>query len=76
MLELTRRDEPAAGTGEIVVEPTSAALSAPDLLIRRGGYQGNPQPPRTVGSEVVGRVVSAGSASGAPSLSARLQTDR
>ena len=59
VLELAELPEPTAEDGVVVVEPHVVGISAPDLLMVRGEYQGTAPPPLTVGAEIVGRVVGA-----------------
>ncbi|WEX12446.1 NADPH:quinone oxidoreductase family protein [Chelativorans sp. AA-79] len=48
------------GPGELVIEAGAAGINFPDLLLVRGKYQDQPQPPFTPGKEAAGRVVSLG----------------
>lgn len=64
VLELAEVADPVVDQEEVLVEPHVVGLSAPDLLMMRGQYQGTRPPPLTVGAELVGRVVEVGPGSG------------
>jgi len=63
-LELTEIDEPQGGDGLVVIDVKAAGVSFPDLLLTRGEYQIQPEPPFVPGIEVAGVVVSAPADSG------------
>src|SRR5436309_12577427 len=50
--------------GELLIEVRAAGISFPDLLLSRGEYQLNPDPPFTLGLEAAGVVRSAAPGSG------------
>jgi NADPH2:quinone reductase len=53
--------EPVPGPGEVLIEVHAVGVSFPDLLLSQGRYQVRPDPPFTLGVDVAGTVVSAGS---------------
>lgn len=52
--------DPVPGPGEVVIAVEAAALNYPDVLIIEDRYQMRPPRPFAPGSEVAGRIVSAG----------------
>jgi NADPH2:quinone reductase len=54
-------EEPTPGPDDVLVEVHSVGISFPDLLLSKGQYQVRPEPPFTLGVDVAGTVVSAGS---------------
>ena len=63
-LTLTDVPEPELGDGMILIDVSAAGVSFPDLLLSRGEYQIQPEPPFVLGVEVAGRVVRAPEGSG------------
>ncbi|HEX9772879.1 MAG TPA: NADPH:quinone oxidoreductase family protein [Steroidobacteraceae bacterium] len=52
--------EPAAGTGEVLLDVRAAALNFPDLLMVQGRYQDRPPLPFVAGSELSGVIAAVG----------------
>lgn len=50
--------EPTPGAGDVLVEVHRVGVSFPDLLLSRGEYQLQPEPPFTLGVDYAGTVVS------------------
>jgi NADPH2:quinone reductase len=60
VLELTERDRPTPGEGEVLVDVRAVGVNFADIMQRRGDYQGGPQPPYTPGMEVAGVISEVG----------------
>ncbi len=58
-VELADIPIPELGAGEALVRVRAASLNYPDLLMAQGKYQFKPEPPFTLGMELVGKVVEA-----------------
>lgn len=54
VLELTERDRPSPGEGEVLIGVRAAGVNFADIMQRRGEYLGGPEPPFTPGMEVAG----------------------
>lgn len=63
-LRLSDVPEPVAGEGMVLIEVTAAGVSFPDLLLTRGEYQIQPEPPFVPGVEAAGTVLEAPESSG------------
>ncbi len=59
-MKLADVPEPVAGAGQVVIDVGAAAVSFPELLTIRGGYQFKPALPFTPGNEVAGVVSAVG----------------
>ena len=59
-LSWEERPDPAAGTGEVLIEIRAAGVNFPDGLMVRGEYQVKPPHPFTPGSEIAGVVRAVG----------------
>lgn len=60
VLELTERDRPEPGPGEVRIEVEAAGVNFADIMQRRGHYHGGPEPPFVPGLEVAGVVDAVG----------------
>lgn len=63
-LRLDDVPEPSPGDDTVLIEVAAAGVSFPDLLLTRGEYQIQPEPPFVPGVECAGRVLSAPKGSG------------
>lgn len=63
-LRLDEVPEPVAGEDTVLIEVAAAGVSFPDLLLTRGEYQIQPEPPFVPGVECAGRVLQAPAGSG------------
>ncbi len=61
-LDYADLDSPVAGPNEIVIRAEAIGVNYPDGLLVQGLYQARPETPFVPGMEVVGEVISAGSA--------------
>jgi NADPH:quinone reductase len=61
VLKVVTRPVPQPGPGEILVKVSAAGINRPDVLQRQGGYPPPPGAPDTLGLEIAGEVVAAGS---------------
>ena len=59
-MELTERDVPDPGEGEVRIEVRAAGVNFADIMQRRGHYQGGPEPPYVPGMEVAGVIDAVG----------------
>src|SRR5215213_3157824 len=59
-LTLEELPDPAAGTGEVVVDVSVAAVNFPDVLFVANRYQISVPPPFTPGSEFAGTIAAVG----------------
>jgi NADPH2:quinone reductase len=59
-MKLVDVPEPSAGPGQVVIDVGAAAVSFPELLTIRGGYQFKPALPFTPGNEVAGVISAVG----------------
>ena len=60
VMQLVDVAEPTAGPGQVVIDVGAVAVSFPELLTIRGGYQFQPALPFTPGNEVAGVVSAVG----------------
>jgi NADPH2:quinone reductase len=60
VIEVTDRDVPDPGPGQVRVEVKAAGINFADIMQRRGHYQGGPEPPYVAGMEVAGVVDAVG----------------
>jgi NADPH2:quinone reductase len=59
-LEVTERETPEPGEGELRIETRAAGVNFADIMQRRGHYHGGPEPPYVPGMEVAGVVDAVG----------------
>ena len=59
-MELTEREVPDPGEGEVRIEVRAAGINFADIMQRRGHYQGGPEPPYVPGMEVAGVIDAVG----------------
>ncbi|MFB6083001.1 MAG: zinc-binding alcohol dehydrogenase family protein [Halorientalis sp.] len=59
-IEVTDREKPEPGSGEVRIEVEAAGINFADIMQRRGDYQGGPEPPYVPGMEVTGVVDAVG----------------
>jgi NADPH2:quinone reductase len=60
VIELTERDVPEPGEGEVRIEVRAAGVNFADIMQRRGHYHGGPEPPYRPGAEVAGVIDAVG----------------
>jgi NADPH2:quinone reductase len=60
VLELIEVPEPTAGAGEVVIRALAMAVSAPDIIIRKGEYKWAPPLPANPGNELAGIIDTVG----------------
>jgi NADPH2:quinone reductase len=56
VLEVTEREAPEPGPGEVRIDVKAAGINFADIMQRRGHYHGGPEPPYVPGLEVAGVV--------------------
>ena len=59
-MDVTERDAPEPGEGEVRIEVRAAGVNFADIMQRRGHYQGGPEPTYVPGMEVAGVVDAVG----------------
>ena len=59
-MDVTERDAPEPGEGEVRIEVRAAGVNFADIMQRRGHYQGGPEPTYVPGMEVAGIVDAVG----------------
>ncbi|CAI49974.1 NADPH:quinone reductase [Natronomonas pharaonis DSM 2160] len=60
VLEVTDRERPRPGEGEVLIEVEAAGINFADIMQRRGHYQGGPSPEYVPGMEVAGTIAEVG----------------